>query len=55
MGNYAHGPQAVRGCAVAPLPSDVRAEARDKSVEEKRIMQALGHLTRSTFDRYNIG
>jgi|GEM_PF-3716117 hypothetical protein len=54
MGNYGHGPHAVRGSAVTPLPSYVRAEASDTGVEEKRIMQALGHLTHSTFDRYNI-
>jgi integrase len=29
--------------------------ASDAGVEEKRIMQATGHLTRATFDRYNIG
>jgi len=55
MGNYGHGPEAVRGSAVAPLPSYVRAEAPDTGVEEKRIMQEMGHLTRSTFDRCNIG
>jgi hypothetical protein len=55
MGNYGHGPQAARGSAVALLPSYVRAAASDTGVKEKRIMQATGHLTRSTFDRYNIG
>jgi integrase len=29
--------------------------ASDARMEEKRIMEITGHLTRSTFDRYNIG
>ena len=29
--------------------------ASDAGMEEKRIMEITGHLTRATFDRYNIG
>jgi hypothetical protein len=56
----AHGKRSIKGMVyVGPSLRHCRHTAvrnmSDAGLEEKRIMDISGHVTRSMFDRYNIG
>ncbi|PYU27279.1 MAG: hypothetical protein DMG32_07775, partial [Acidobacteria bacterium] len=55
-----HGKRSVKGMRyVGPVLRHTRHTAirnmSDAGLEERRIMDISGHVTRSMFDRYNIG